>query len=59
MLWLVFYLWIAGAINDLVMTAYTEEVDMTDWKTHLNILAWPVTFPLALFAGIIAALRER
>lgn len=58
MVWLFLYLYFVGAVNDLLMTYASEEVDMSDWATHVNILLWPITVPASIVIAIIASIRK-
>lgn len=52
MIWVLLYLYVIGTINDL-MYALSHEADMSDWKMHLNIAAWPITVPAAVIVAIL------
>lgn len=51
MIWVLLYVYVIGTINDL-MYALSNDADMSDWKMHLNIAAWPITVPAAILVAI-------
>ena len=51
MIWVLLYLYVVGIINDF-MFAVGNEADLTDWKVHANIAAWPITVPAALIIAL-------
>ena len=53
MIWVLLYVYIIGTLNDF-MYAVNAEADLTDWKMHLNIAAWPITVPAAILVSIFS-----
>jgi|SanBayMetagenome_1026888.scaffolds.fasta_scaffold17643_3 hypothetical protein len=53
MIWVLLYIYVIGTLNDF-MYAVNAEADLTDWKMHLNIAAWPITVPAAILVSIFS-----
>lgn len=53
MIWVLLYVYVIGAFNDF-MYAVNAEADLSDWKMHLNIAAWPITVPAAILVALFS-----
>lgn len=51
MIWVLLYVYVIGTLNDF-MYALNSEADLSDWKMHLNIAAWPISVPAALIVSM-------
>lgn len=52
MIWLLLYVYLIGVLNDFMFALSSDESDLSSWKTHLNIAAWPITVPMAVFVAM-------
>jgi hypothetical protein len=50
MIWVLLYVYLIGVLNDFLY-ASSVEADLTDWKMHVNIAAWPITVPAAIIVA--------
>lgn len=52
MIWVLLYLYLVGVLNDFMFAISSEDADLTDWKVHANIAAWPITVPAAVIVAM-------
>jgi hypothetical protein len=52
MIWVLLYLYLIGVLNDFMFAVSSEDVDLSDWKAHVNIAAWPITVPAAIIVAL-------
>lgn len=57
MIWVLLYIYVIGTLNDF-MYALSHEADLSDWKMHVNIAAWPITVPAALLVAMFVKDEE-
>lgn len=51
MIWVLLYVYLIGVLNDFMFALSSEDADLSSWKTHANIAAWPITVPIAVFVA--------
>ena len=48
MIWALLYLYLVGVLNDFMFAVSSEDANLSDWKTHVNIALWPISVPAAM-----------
>lgn len=51
MIWILLYVYVIGTLNDFMFAVVSEDVDLSDWRVHVNIAAWPITVPAAIIVA--------
>lgn len=52
MIWLLLYVYVIGVLNDFMFAVTSEDADLSDWKTHVNIALWPISVPAAVVVAL-------
>lgn len=52
MFWIVLWLYVVGALNDL-FSAVNAGADLKKTRTHIDIALWPITVPFWMIVAVI------
>lgn len=52
MIWALLYLYLIGVLNDFMFAVSSEDADLKDWRTHVNIALWPISVPAAVVVAL-------